>query len=645
MSYYGGVSYRKGSDKTVQPSWPLPTIPTEPQPYGWKRRVDWPPRPESEPVRGEPWPWVKELLDFLRYWNREFAEPRQLIKVDIRLGPGAEDFLRTTGVWQAQLAEMLARERAWYQKAWENTYLRSLYQDQLWKWERLTEPRLNPLAPDWPDLYQIWVKAFTQFLRELDRLWNEAFKAFMIRAEYLYLQYPLFLGAVPMVAPILTQAESVMRSMSSSADAVLGRSLSAQIFQFADYFVPAAKVTAGVLLRTHPVIRTGLLLWGAYDILRGLQPYKYLDRSGYYQICGFGGSYSTDMPAGCVIFNVANDLGGAPWGHPSFNPYSKYLLNPGAPYLMIGGSEFADMLGVMGRIAGNTNSSVGTGLAPAPVPAGHPATYIQTIDPFLLPIGQPVPIQQPLPYRDIPNRPQENPERAPGEQSERGPQFERGPQSRRGVGRSQPAQGIRPDSAPRIEPGLGQPLPLLDLPVVFPLGEDALPFPWEYGRFGEAGATITATAQGTSVSAPVDLPPHGDLRDREKKKKVLVNVGPVRIVGAFTEFLDTIGDVWEAIPKEFRTKPPQRKVKGDDGRWRTVGVYNKAGRLVNHPPPEIMLVDIWQNWGKLDIAQAVKNIIMSNAKDALIGRVNRKASTEFARRTGRRFGPSTGPAL
>lgn len=128
---------------------------------------------------------------------------------------------------------------------------------------------------------------------------------------------------------------------------------------------------------------------------------------------------------------------------------------------------------------------------------------------------------------------------------------------------------------------------------------------------GRAGPTITITPSGVSSrpgSTSFPKPPGKHVRER----KVIVAVGGVvkTIVNVATEAQDFVRSLWQALPKEFRSRPPKGK--------RSVTL-------------QAMMWDIYMHLGDVDIPQAIRNLIANEIQDRFYGKAG-KAYRESARR-------------
>lgn len=136
----------------------------------------------------------------------------------------------------------------------------------------------------------------------------------------------------------------------------------------------------------------------------------------------------------------------------------------------------------------------------------------------------------------------------------------------------------------------------------------------------------------SSGVAPRDSPP--DRNTKERKAKVGISSVP-HVVGAFTEGLDLLGSLWDAVPNEQKPYTFWNEAKG---RW--VRRYN--------PTPDWKARWLWNNFDKVNLEEAVKNIIENEIEDQALGRTNKRLNKGFKpwyERSGRPWGFTTGPAL
>ncbi len=226
-----------------------------------------------------------------------------------------------------------------------------------------------------------------------------------------------------------------------------------------------------------------------------------------------------------------------------------------------------------------------------------------TLDPMMLPIGQPVSTPVAVPYGLQPYRVR-NPNRDPKEQYQAG----------YGVGIA-PEFGLGLDAAPGLDPS-----PQTDPP------------PWvgvDVPGDGPPRPTPPGAVRAHTASRP---------RKREWEKKL--NLGIKGKVGAIaniiTESVDFVREVHKALPKKFQAK-------------RTPNVDPISGRqFTSHPTPQAMAEAIWKHKEQVNWGKAVSNVINNTASDAFFGKLgsaaqkgNKKASDATKLRG--QFG--LGPAL
>lgn len=225
----------------------------------------------------------------------------------------------------------------------------------------------------------------------------------------------------------------------------------------------------------------------------------------------------------------------------------------------------------------------------APSPLEVPQTIPFVTDPLSRPINVPVPVPLPLPFKVIPYvRP--NPDRAPGEQDERGPT---------------PRRTRPPFFDPYSEPDL-LPFAVPGRRPVQAVRPDQLP---------PAGPTLTIDASsGGGIGR--DYTPH-DLRPprRGTKEHKFIALDPriTPILSPITEAIDAIVAIHDALPKDCKN---------------------------SHRTVQSMLVDLWHCWERLDAGKAVLNLIAEGREDRALGKVGEelaKASREFGKPTGFQF--------
>lgn len=97
-----------------------------------------------------------------------------------------------------------------------------------------------------------------------------------------------------------------------------------------------------------------------------------------------------------------------------------------------------------------------------------------------------------------------------------------------------------------------------------------------------------------------------------REKKVKMNPGGMfrALMGAFTETADFIEAIHGALPKHLQRS---RTWKGADGKWHR--------KLVSS-----MMRDLVNNWEKVDITQAMRNVVANEIQDQMIGMMARKGN-------------------
>lgn len=141
---------------------------------------------------------------------------------------------------------------------------------------------------------------------------------------------------------------------------------------------------------------------------------------------------------------------------------------------------------------------------------------------------------------------------------------------------------------------------------------------------------------------PKTLPKPDDHRSKppgpgDKERKVIANVRNGSLVGwligTVTESIDFIEAVHKALPKDVR----MHWRKDAKGKWRPV-----------KPAVDVMLADLYQHFDKLDLNEALKNVLIEQLQDAAVGKLGKRAQQEakpFLEKLGRPVGFGTGPAL
>ena len=217
------------------------------------------------------------------------------------------------------------------------------------------------------------------------------------------------------------------------------------------------------------------------------------------------------------------------------------------------------------------------------------------------------------------------------------------------------------------EPGTGASIVPMDFPLPFPLFLTRAPnpalSPQEQTQFGPGGVTdplpweppvqpgtpmvpqtppdivIGSPSPGSSPATGVDPgsspapapvpelgtvpapPPPGTQEHKVKISRGGVIQKIVAVAGATTEFLDAIDALWRALPKGLRTG--YKLVRRKDGRQVFVKAYK--------PNVKQKIADVWNNWDKINIDQAVDNLLMNELQDQVIGRSHSALQRTYAR--------------
>lgn len=210
----------------------------------------------------------------------------------------------------------------------------------------------------------------------------------------------------------------------------------------------------------------------------------------------------------------------------------------------------------------------------APPPEEIPQGLPFIVDPISRPIHQPAPFPRPLPWRVIPHvRP--NPERAPGEQDERGPV---------------PVPRLSPGLGPRFGPGVSP-------------GSRTAPFPTPVTTIGGGGTTNSLVRYENAPPAPGE----------KERKFVAFPRFAQPILGPITETWDAVEAIWNALPEDCKTK---------------------------HKTLQSMLRDIFDCFERLNVQQAIQNLIANQIEDyvfGLLGKQLAKASRQFGSPVGLQF--------
>lgn len=203
---------------------------------------------------------------------------------------------------------------------------------------------------------------------------------------------------------------------------------------------------------------------------------------------------------------------------------------------------------------------------------GRPVSPV-VFDPMLLPIGQPVPSPAPLPWRAIPER-RPNPYRV-----------------------DQPTSGY------------------------YPPGE-------EPARPPESVPDVVAEPGGVYHQPPSHQYRPPGPREKERKARVRLPAGFLRVVSEATEYLDYLDALYDALDRQYKVRFP-------------------SGRIKKVPTPQEKARALYYAFDKVDgayLKRALKNLLTNEIEDRLIGAASQKAS-RINRYLGRPVGIQTGPAL
>lgn len=123
----------------------------------------------------------------------------------------------------------------------------------------------------------------------------------------------------------------------------------------------------------------------------------------------------------------------------------------------------------------------------------------------------------------------------------------------------------------------------------------------------------------------------------EKERKTIANPKSGGLVswavGTVTESIDFIEALHDALPDDVK----RHYYKDSKGKWRRA-----------KPSASTMLKDLYKNFDKLDLNEALKNVIINQLQDAIIGKLGARAQKEakpFLELLGRPVGFGTGPAI
>lgn len=175
--------------------------------------------------------------------------------------------------------------------------------------------------------------------------------------------------------------------------------------------------------------------------------------------------------------------------------------------------------------------------------------------------------------------------------------------------------GPEPDQVV-VAPPLPRPVNPIDLPIGWPVQQpDAPPVTPGVPRPVVITQGWTPESSTSSYESPHPPPvtPRTQPKPGEKERKVRSNVpGLFQILRrmrdaayATTEGLDMLDAFYEALPKQYQVAKPRPQ--------------DKAKMLYRH-------------WEKVDLNQALLNLIQNHVEDALVGRLSRDAQREATRR-------------
>lgn len=268
-----------------------------------------------------------------------------------------------------------------------------------------------------------------------------------------------------------------------------------------------------------------------------------------------------------------------------------------------------------------TTTHVPTYSAPFYYPVAPPLEWFApSWDPYTIPPKVPLPTPSPIPWKSIPFRPLNRPDRAPGEQTQVGPA-------------SQPIGDpkFNPNAEPGTEP-LPAPVPKPGSPRVVPDPFDAPRFlPTRRRRFEPRPDTIPRyDPQGEPVpqSRPIprsglELAPKPGTRRRPghdfakpppgtKERKFIGNISPRSplglLVNFITESVDTINAIYKALPADIRS-----------------ATFRKGGYV--RVSPQVKAQTIYDNFDAVDINQAIENIVLEQLEDFVYGKLGQASAS------------------
>lgn len=105
----------------------------------------------------------------------------------------------------------------------------------------------------------------------------------------------------------------------------------------------------------------------------------------------------------------------------------------------------------------------------------------------------------------------------------------------------------------------------------------------------------------------------------------------LKVMDIVSESGEFVGAFYDALPKDVRQKWEAKYVNGHfaevDGKWKWV--IDKRGLIDNAGQYGIDGADwkaraLWHNWHKVDIEQAIKNVIANELQDKILGLYQRQ---------------------
>jgi len=171
-------------------------------------------------------------------------------------------------------------------------------------------------------------------------------------------------------------------------------------------------------------------------------------------------------------------------------------------------------------------------------------------------------------------------------------------------------------------------------PVAQPMIEDP-PLPYRdrvvRGSYSASGGVRGAARDelvGTSLVTRYSVERAG-FGVHERKVRAVGAYVAASLFGQFSEVLDITEAIWKALPLEVRT----------------TGYTVVRGKPVAHPHFDAMAWDIYKNYMLVDMNEAIRNIVIDNFRDLVIGKSLGPASRGLSRAIGAPIGVSFGPAF